>query len=130
MNPFGRSQGAIAELASDKAERAFYGKAVYTIVTRNPGKVFMHYPDAVCFNGECGRRMHVQCNWQLLINLVKIFWKEGPDMNDGWNRRARQRGFDSGELHELLLGVFIGADGGYNPFRYDDEFPIESAPPA
>lgn len=51
-----------------------------------------------------------ESGWKGLRQLAAAFWKDGPDVNDDWKNAARRYGYDPEELHEILLGVFLGSD--------------------
>ncbi len=51
-----------------------------------------------------------ESGWKGLRQLAAAFWKDGPDVGDDWKRTARRYGYDPEELHEILLGVFLGSD--------------------
>ena len=81
---------------------------------------YFHWPDRPCFNGKCKRSalaptssMPVPrgCNWKDIRHLARSFWQTAPDVNEHWNRFARNSGLNAEEFHDILLGVFIaGAD--------------------
>ena len=54
----------------------------------------------------CGSRH----NWSAFHDIVTMFWDGVGDTNADWRRIAKAHGFDADNLHEVMLGVFIGGD--------------------
>ena len=48
--------------------------------------------------------------WRALRRLARAFWKGAPEVSDDWKRAARRYGYEPGELHEILLGVFLSGN--------------------
>jgi len=74
-----------------------------------------HWPLVSCYHGGCVRRgvtltglFTRGCNWEDTRKLAVTFFQTGPDTSDDWRRLARATGFDADDLHDLLLGVFLG----------------------
>ena len=97
---------------TDKKLKPFF-EAVVNVVVRK--KVNLHHPEDDCFKGECLWCLP-QHNWDTFRALVTLFWKDAPEVSEGWKALARNCGFgfDPDELHDILLGVFIGGDGVYS----------------
>ncbi len=106
-------------LNTDKKLGTFVTNVVSVLLDKNRG---FHVPDSSCFKGTCGqcRTAGTTVNWNAILQLAIWFWKHGPDIDDGWKRAARNYRVDPDELHETLLGVFIGGST-VNPAFYSDE---------
>lgn len=84
-----------------------------------------HWPVLECYDGTC-RRLGVaptglvtrNCNWRDIRKLVTTFFQTAPDVDDDWKRAVRTTGFVPEDLHDLLLGVFLGGDDAPRPRYY------------
>ena len=85
----------------------FYDNVVGVIAEKNNKN--RHAPDASCFAGLC-EWCPKERNWRGLLPLVQDFLKLGPGVSRSWKLAATRDGFNSGELHDIMIGVFIGAD--------------------
>ena len=104
---------------ADKNLGTFVNNVVSVMLDKNRG---IHAPDSRCFKGTCGqcRTAGTRVNWHIVLQLATWFWETGPDIEDGWKRAAQNNRVDPDELHEILLGVFIGGDP-VKPAFYPDE---------
>ena len=94
-------------MTGGEKQQAFYNNTVGLLIEKRGGN---HSPDSSCFKGSCWWCHKNQFDWGMLVPLVKIFWEEGPDVSEVWKRSAASRGFDTEELHDVLVGAFVGGD--------------------
>lgn len=105
-------------LYDDKKQGEFVNGVVSVILDKNPD---FHVPDSFCFKGTCPRcRAPKDVNWNALIQLTILFWKGAPNVSDSWKRAAVHEKFDPNKYHDIMLGVFVGADHA-KPAFYSDE---------
>lgn len=102
-------------ISGNKNWQAFYGNLVHALIEKNER---LHYPDSTCYQGHCG--CITRFNWREFRRLAKWFWDHGPDVDEDWKRTAQRATFEfnADDLHDIMLGVFIGGDGSdRRPFR-------------
>lgn len=104
----------MTDIDVNKKLRAFFDAVVNVLRTK---VVYFHDPGRRCFESSCKEGgicskdpFTLGCNWRGILNLVTTFWEYGPDFNADWERLARRNGFRADDLHDLLLGVFIGGN--------------------
>ena len=94
---------------NDKPMLAFYDKVV-AILSK---KSYNHPKNDMCTAGICSWcKTETSYNVSGLLPLVAWFLKHGPDISPGWVLTARRDGFNPEELHDVMLGIFIGGDQG------------------
>ena len=95
---------------NDKTLHVFYGK-VYDVLLRR--KTASGHPiDGMCTSGNCSwckSDRDRDTNATGLLPLVAWFLKHGPHVSEGWTLTAKVNGFNAEDLHDTMLGIFIGS---------------------
>lgn len=109
----------------EKKLGAFFENAI-----RSFGNTFVdfHFPRRSCFDGTCARSglktskaILNQCNWEALHALIEDFFKTAPDVTEDWKAMARRATFCPDELHDILIGVFLGVNCPNYPYPLPED---------
>ena len=95
-------------MSENKELETFY-RTVVEVITQK--RATIHHPtDSSCLRGLCGW-CKPRFNWKAMRELVASIWNHGPDVDDNWKRAVERGGFriDADELHDILIGIFIGS---------------------
>lgn len=95
-------------IADDKKLNGFFHNVVTALVKNG---AHLHPPNLSIRERRncpwCQNRFRV-ANWYSLILLTSCFWGSGPEVDDRWKQGARVAGFNADNLHETMLGAFVG----------------------
>ena len=112
-------------MTHDKKLRAFFDGVVNVIAEQHG---VPHWPNDDCFKNECVETgvaplrlmCPMKCNWKYIFDLAEDLFRNGPEVNDGWKRGAGILDFDPDDLHDLMLGVFLGTSNPVKLFAQSD----------